>query len=408
MAVIVGAVLVSVSGAATTKAQTATKIDVSTRAAVVQYLRSIHINPKGVVIQRGHRNYAGARCPGKGWTCAKTKHTVVQIAKRGGQNRFACGTAKCVVVQFGSLSPGRHAAARASSQSLPTPVNTASCIATNGVTASCVINQPNATGTNKAVVWMDMGKLSGLSQSAQYKASITQGPASPTGSSNWNLACVHQAVAIDGSSSKTNSATVTVNDDAHESVLIKQNSRTGNNTVQGAVPSGKSFDCNTDSTSPATQGQTLTSTVATKGSITQNQDATYSLCGDGVVGEYANLCLDVEQNQASGFKCTTVPTLSCPSSGINNAAFTQTSSQTAIANTTAGPVSQTQSTPLCGTAHAPANCVFPGGLVGTLNQDSSGKSTAVATSSTRRSARTRLLTRSRVAIRATRHRLASR
>ena len=87
-------------------------------------------------------------------------------------------------------------------------------------------------------------------------------------------------------------------------------------------------------------------------------------------------CLDVEQNQASGFKCTTVPTLSCPSSGINNAAFTQTSSQTAIANATAGPVSQTQSTPVCGTAHAPANCVFPGGLVGTLNQDSSGMSTA--------------------------------
>ncbi len=89
-AVIAAVALVSASGAATTKAQKVTKINVSTRAAVVHYLRSIHVNPKHAVIQRGLRNYAGAHCPGKHWTCAGTKHTVVQIAKRGGQNRFAC------------------------------------------------------------------------------------------------------------------------------------------------------------------------------------------------------------------------------------------------------------------------------------------------------------------------------
>src|SRR5262249_18345518 len=154
--------------------------------------------------------------------------TVVQIAKRGGQNRFACGTAKCVVVQFGSLARGRHADAYAASAALPTPVNTASCVKTTGVTQSFVINQPHATGTNKAVVLMDTGKLTGLTASAKYPASITQGPA-PGKSSNWNLACVHQSVSIDGSSTKTNAAGVTVNNDAHESVLIKQNSRTGNN-----------------------------------------------------------------------------------------------------------------------------------------------------------------------------------
>ena len=99
VAVIVGVVLVSASGAATTQNQRVTKINVSTRAAVVHYLRSIHVNAKHVVIQRGLRNYAGAHCPGKGWTCAGTRHTVVQIAKRGGLNRFACTTAKCAVVQ---------------------------------------------------------------------------------------------------------------------------------------------------------------------------------------------------------------------------------------------------------------------------------------------------------------------
>lgn len=381
-------VVVGSSGAVTAKQRGVAKIDVSTTAGVIHYLRSIHVNPKGVVIQRGLRNYAGARCPGKRWTCASTKHTVVQIAKRGGQNRFTCGAAKCVVVQFGSLSRGRHPAAYASSSTLPMPVNTASCIKISGVTQSCVINQPNATGTNKAVVWMDTGKLTGLTQSANYTASITQGP--PSGnSSNWNLACVHQFVRIDGSATKTNAAAVTVTNDAHESVSIKQNSRTGNNTVQAAASAGSgkniTYDCKTDgsgnpdSTSAATQEQVLSSIVTTKGPITQNQDAAYSPCGDGVAGDYANLCLDVEQNQGADFKCTTDPVLSCPSSGFNTATFTQTSTQTAIANTTAGPVSQTQSTPLCSDPSAPANCVFPGGLVGTLNQDSSHKSTAKPT-----------------------------
>jgi hypothetical protein len=68
VAVIVGVVLVSASGAATTQNQKVTKINVSTRAAVIHYLRSIHVNAKHVVVQRGLRNYAGAHCPGKGWT----------------------------------------------------------------------------------------------------------------------------------------------------------------------------------------------------------------------------------------------------------------------------------------------------------------------------------------------------
>ena len=72
-------------------------------------------------------------------------------------------------------------------------MNTALCAKTTGITQSCTINQPNATGTNKAVVWMVTPKLTGLAQSASYTASITQGPASATGSSNDNLACVTQA-----------------------------------------------------------------------------------------------------------------------------------------------------------------------------------------------------------------------
>jgi hypothetical protein len=351
------AALVSASGAATGTRPAGATIDLSSKAKVHQYLRSIHLNPKGVVIQRGLRNYAGAHCPGKGWTCARTSHTVVQIAKPGGVNRFVCGTAKCAVVQFGGASRGlRLDAASAPQAKPPPPPSYALCVKTTGITQSCVINQPNATGQNKAVVWMVTPKLTGLTQSANYSASITQGPASATGSSNNNLACVRQFVWIDGSTTKTNATSTTVTNDNHESISINQNSLTGTNTVEGAKLSGGTYDC--DATQPLQQDEQLTSVVTSKGSITQKQDTATT--------GFANVVVDIEQNQnvAGGFKGN--------ASGLNNAAFEQSTNQVAIANTTTGAtVNQTQG----------ANVPSPpfSGLVGTINQDSSSPSIASAT-----------------------------
>jgi hypothetical protein len=363
-ALVAAIALVSSSGAGTAASKRPARIDVSTRAGVVDYLRSIHVSAKGVVIQRGLRNYAGAHCPGKGWTCAGTRHTVVQIAKRGGLNRFDCRTAKCAVVQLGGASRGlRLLAAGRASSALPPPVNTALCAKTTGITQSCVINQPNATGTNKAVVWMVTPKLTGLTQSATYSASITQGPLSAGSSSNTNLACVTQAVTIDGSTTKTTAGNVTVTNDAHQSIFIQQNSLQGDNTVQGALKGGTqknpTYDCNPDATQPLTQAETLTSTATGKGSITQKQDT-------ATTGS-ANVVVDIEQNQdINGFQG-----FFGAASGLNNAAFEQSSNQQAIANTPKGPVVQTQG----------ANVPNPpySGLVGTINQDSSNISTASAT-----------------------------
>ena len=201
MAVIVGAVLVSVSGAATTKAQKVTKIDVSTRAAVVQYLRSIHINPKGAVIQRGHRNYAGARCPGKGWTCAKTKHTVVQIAKRGGQNRFACMSKKCLVVQLSGTVHGVYVTSRllAGKGGGGGGGSTATCVKSgsgnlNAGGQTCAITQIGS-GPNLAGIYQSAQNASALTQTAQFTASITQQSSGSSG----NTACVTQSINLSGS-----------------------------------------------------------------------------------------------------------------------------------------------------------------------------------------------------------------
>jgi hypothetical protein len=142
--------------------------------------------------------------------------------------------------------------------------------------------------------------------------------------------------------------------EAHQSVTIKQDvlGSGANNAVSGATSSGA---CN----GTLGQNQTLTSTANGSGSITQNENAASSLCGDGVATDFANMCLDIEQNQGSGNLVATGP---------NNATFTQTNLLSGVANTSVGPVNQTQSS-------------ASGGLVGTVNQYSAGKSTAVATQS---------------------------
>jgi len=329
-----------VSGAGTTAAKSGTRIDVSTRASIVHYLRSIHVNPKGVVIQRGLRNYAGPSCPGRAWRCARTLHAVVQIARPGGMNRFLCRTARCAVLQVA------EAASR----------NSATCIKTTGLGASCSITQSNSAG-NTALIWEDAGKLTGLTQTAVYSASIVQQSASGA-----NLACVHQSIFIDGSTTNTRSAGATVTLEAHQSIFVKQDSTSGSNTAENAAnPSTGVYTC---ASTAVSQDQKLTSTATSRGVVTQNENAAQSPCPDGVSGDNANMCLDIEQNQSTGFKGS--------ASGANSATFVQTNSLSATANSPTG-VTQTQSS---------VNPSGPGGgLVGTVNQDSSGLSTATATQS---------------------------
>ncbi len=333
IAVLVAAVVVvGGSGAGTAKVRKATKIDVSTRSAVIHYLRSIHVYPRGVVIQRGVRNYAGPKCPGKGWTCAGTARTVVQVASRGGKNTFACATASCAIVQVAAA---------------PTATNTAKCIRTTGLSGSCSINQTSSSANNVAIVVQGQvagAKMSGLTQTASYTAQITQ---RTTGDSAFNRACVLQQVNIDGSTnvSGKKGVGVSVNLAAHQSVTVKQDSLSGGNSVRRATASG---NCDADGTA-LTQDQTLTSTATGTAGITQNENS---------VDTGPNVSLDIAQNQSGGFFGIAI--------GANSAKFNQTNTLRAVANTPNGPVSQTQSS---------AN----GGILARVNQDSRDGSTAIAT-----------------------------
>ena len=324
---IAAVVLVSASGAAAAAPPTTARIDLSTRTAVTKYLRTIRVNPTRVVVQRGLRNYAGPSCPGAGWTCTSTSHPVVQVARAAGQNVFQCSTSHCAVVQTAISSLA---------------TNTAKCIKITGLSQSCSISQSSSSANNQAIVVEIATKASGLTQSASQTAQIIQKATGGLTAANSNTACVLQTTNVDGSTVGTSGTLVTVSLDAHQSISIKQDSANGNNSVKNATSGGSCAD------GPLTQAQTLTSSANGLNGITQNENAG---------GSGPNLTLDIEQNQSTGFLGS--------ATGQNSSAFAQTSTLSAAANTPAGPVSQTQSSP-------------GGGLQANVNQFSHGVSTSTA------------------------------
>jgi hypothetical protein len=224
---------------------------------------------------------------------------------------------------------------------------------------TCSISQTGTgSAANMAGIYENSNKVSGLTQSQQYVASITQ---TSSGSGN-NTACVTQAVGQDGSTSNTNTKGVTVSLGAIQSITITQNTLTGNNTAtNGANPTTGNCTGVT-----LTQSQTQTSTVSTNGNISQ----TLNPAVNSTITNGGNASLDIEQNQANGVKGS--------ASGTNSAVFSQTTNQTLIANTKNGAtVTQKENQPDGdGTTGHPFS-----GIVGTVNQDSKGQSRATVTQS---------------------------
>lgn len=159
------------AGAALPSAQKTAKpsLDLMSRASVVAYLRDRGVRPDAIVFQRGLRNYAGASCPGKGWTCTRAR-VVVQIARAGGVNSFTCspqspGTAApatCVVVQ-GARSGHTANEARCMERSTAP-----------GIFESCDITQSNTGGDNRAFVDQSIEQGTGSTQGGSQYATVTQ------------------------------------------------------------------------------------------------------------------------------------------------------------------------------------------------------------------------------------------
>jgi len=168
-------------------------LDLSTVAKVKSYLRSVGVDPSGVVIQRGERNYAGPNCPGAGWACT-TATKVIQISSASfdgddGGNQFVCRrdrgvlTSKtevgsppnqsCVIVQTGGTRNGATCDMRATGTT-GTPSQT--CLITqsgsqqNTAVAKQVITMGMQTGEQDVLQRIEV-KQSGASSSNAFEGS---------------------------------------------------------------------------------------------------------------------------------------------------------------------------------------------------------------------------------------------
>jgi len=208
-ALALAAVFVSSAGAGVERT------DLSTRAGVTKYLVAHGIDPTGIVIQRGTRNYAGPSCPGKGWTCTRASR-VVQISSGSG-NQFQCTPSSgspvlppntCTIVQMSASG-----------------TNDARCMERSNdpsAAQSCVIQQQNSTGDNRADIQQFVAVGDSPATDVSQNASVDQ-----TNGSGSNSAHVAQDL---NQSSKSPGTGGAQSQEGHQSVTVTQSADTGNNS----------------------------------------------------------------------------------------------------------------------------------------------------------------------------------
>lgn len=216
LTVIAATTAISSATAGVEHAAAPTRVDLSSSAAISHYLRTLGVDPATVVVQRGARNYAGSRCPGKAWNCTQAKR-VVQIASSArALNNSECtpgtvGADSCVIVQASSGG-----------------ANTASCRLERkdekaaNVTQSCTVNQTNTTGPNDATTYQAL-QLNANSVSGAQRAEVTQ-----ANGSGANTVSVFQTLLADASDGHQ---TVAQSQTGDLSYKISQTAASGANTA---------------------------------------------------------------------------------------------------------------------------------------------------------------------------------
>jgi hypothetical protein len=229
------AVLTGSVGAGAARTPTKHAIDLSTNAAVKQYLRSLGISPRGVVIQRGARNYAGPNCPGKGWNCTRSQK-VVQIATPA-RARPSAGTRSF----FAKPPPP------------PPPVNVAKCSRTTGSSQSCSVTQSAPPGASNSAQVDETITQSGQTLNGSQDAQVTQTSASGSNKVQLNL-------------------------------KITQSATEGGTSVNQDLTSSQNFNISQTSTSGGAQSiqveESSTQTETANSADSGTQDASGDLFGD--------------------------------------------------------------------------------------------------------------------------------
>jgi hypothetical protein len=209
-------------------------IDLESTQAIHRYLRSMHLDPRTFVIQRGSHNYAGPHCPGAGWNCTTSRH-VVQIGMTAttrsltAANQYTCtpgdsqvgpsnGTTSCAIMQSPASGAGT------TNQSAQCSIS-----ANDSVALLCSIMQTNPTGGNNgASVSMTIGDSSGPSQIASEQANVSQ-TSSGRGNNSLTVAMSISLTTSDVAADKTQ------DQQAHQWLNISQDTQGGSGNNSASV-----------------------------------------------------------------------------------------------------------------------------------------------------------------------------
>jgi hypothetical protein len=337
-----GALLLT-AGAGTGAVQTP---DLSSRHGVSQYLRSLGLSPDGFVVQRGAKNYAGPRCPGKGWSCTKATH-VVQIGSRtaAATNSFTCtpastgtnaATSTCVIVQTSTHG-----------DNLATCNEQTADTVGGSIVQTCSITQTNSGGGKNA---------------ARVLQKVTHGPPGPAGQTQdaKQFATVRQSNDVGANQADVQQQIAQALDDNHSNpVSQNQGSEQHFLVQQSGTPFNPTSCPGTSGANTANASQTLKqvgSATATSGSQTQNAllDGHVDQCSSGV-STYTAAQSENQKLTAGGAGVTQTqsgPQQCCSFQGTNPAdtcSIQQTSNQQGNQN-------PTQSESVTSTGQSSGNC----------------------------------------------------
>jgi hypothetical protein len=220
------AILIATAAAARGPQKAHRQLHFKTPAAVLKYLKAHGVSTAGIVLQRGLRNYAGPRCPGKAWHCTTARHVVQFATSSASTNTFSCDASSpaivtptppdsCVIVQVNTTGD-----------------NTAKCVeqtTADGAMQNCDITQTTTSGANKATVIQLITETQGQSQTGRQDASVQQ-----QNGSGANNSLVTQTIA---QATSTRGPSVSQSQDARQNNTISQNAGSGDqvSTMSQAV-----------------------------------------------------------------------------------------------------------------------------------------------------------------------------
>jgi hypothetical protein len=218
--------------------------DLSTRAGAVRYLKARGVDPRHVVIQLGRKNYAGPKCPGKSWSCTKSR----RVVQAGAVNVAYCQTNPSRTGDSIVTGPGSCSITQSGG-------GTATCaqtMTTSPANETCSIDQTSTSADNRAVVIQAILQGSGGpsgSQTGTQGAFITQANGSGNNYSNASQT-VGQSLGKGSNLSDDDdndaddftaaiAASITQSQEAHQSLSVIQTSTAGNNTSNAGQIQGQ-------------------------------------------------------------------------------------------------------------------------------------------------------------------------